>query len=92
MLIGALGCFYGDEKKLWEEYNKNFRQTILKSQKEDGSILIEARKGADKPIDGKKGYGPELTSAIYGIVLQLHKGNLAFSRLKPIDSSSGGKE
>jgi hypothetical protein len=86
MLMGAISSFYGQDKDLWTEYNKQYRETILKAQKEDGSILINPRQGAVWPMDGSS-VGPVHTTAAYAIVLQLHHKKLLFDRLKPVKLS-----
>jgi hypothetical protein len=75
----GLSCFYGKDMALWKEYNSIFRDQIIKSQKENGSIFIEAKGEAIAPVD--KSHGPRHTTQHYAILLLLQKGNLLFDKL-----------
>ncbi len=87
----GLACFYTKEKALWEKYNFEFRDRIIKAQKEDGSILIKLSSG-DQPIDHTEKLGPIYTTPLYTIILQLHKGNLLFDKMKPMKAAEWEKK
>ncbi len=85
VLWGGLSCFYQSDKTAWEKFWKFYRDFILDGQKEDGSIMVKARKGTFFPVDGVdslKFATPVYTTAHYLVVLQLAKGHLLFDKLK----------
>jgi hypothetical protein len=82
---GGLSCYYMEDKSIWEKYWTNYRTVFAEAQKEDGSILIKARKGAFFPVDGVSSlkFGiPTYTTAHYVIIMQIHKGHLLFDKIK----------
>jgi hypothetical protein len=81
MFRAGIACHFSTEKALWSKYWTCYRDTIIKAQKEDGSIFIEPRKDAYWPFDeaaGKFIY----TTPQYTVVLLLHKGHLLFDKLE----------